>query len=85
MPYKVFAVNEVLTAADMNSYVSEQVISTFAGTAARGSAIGTPVTGQFTYITGTSSLEYWNGSAWTAFSAGGAAGGLEQTFLLMGA
>lgn len=85
MPYKVFAVNEVLTAADMNSYVSEQVISTFAGTAARGSAIGTPVTGQFTYITGTSSLEYWNGSAWTAFSGGASAGGLEQTFLLMGA
>lgn len=85
MPYKVFAVNEVLTAADMNQYVSEQVISTFAGTAERGSAIGTPVAGQFTYITGTGSLEYWNGSAWTAFSAGGSGGAFSKHFLLMGA
>jgi len=83
MPFKVFAVNEILTAADVNDYFAEQVISTFAGTAERGTAIGTPVTGQFTFITGTSSLEYWNGSAWTAFS-GGASGGAEDALMLMG-
>jgi len=83
MPFKVFAVNEMLTAADVNDYFAEQVISTFAGTAERGTAIGTPVTGQFTFITGTSSLEYWSGSAWTAFSAGGG-GAAEDALMLMG-
>jgi len=82
MPFKVFAVNEILTAADVNDYFAEQVISTFAGTAERGTAIGTPVTGQFTFITGTSSLEYWSGSAWTAFSGGG--GAAEDALMLMG-
>lgn len=83
MPFKVFAVNEILTAADVNDYLAEQAIAIFAGTAARGSAIGTPTTGQFTFITGTSSLEYWNGSSWTAFS-GGAAGGAADALMLMG-
>lgn len=83
MPFKVFAVNEILTAADVNDYFAEQVISTFAGTAERGTAIGTPVTGQFTFITGTSSLEYWSGSAWTAFESGGG-GAAEDALMLMG-
>jgi hypothetical protein len=82
MPFKVFAVNEILTAADVNDYLAEQSIATFSGTAERGSAIGTPVTGQFTFITGTSSLEYWNGSSWAAFSGGG--GGAADALMLMG-
>lgn len=85
MPYKVFQVNEILTAADVNDYFSEQVISTFSGTAARGSAIGTPVTGQFTFMTDTLTLEYWSGSGWTPFSAGGGGGDFSTQFLLMGA
>jgi len=84
MAYKVFEVNEILTAADVNQVLAQQVIATFAGTADRGTAIGTPVTGQFTFITGTSSLEYWSGSAWTAFSAGGGGGAFAKHFLLMG-
>jgi hypothetical protein len=84
MPYKVFTVNEILTAADMNDYVGEQVISTFAGTAARSSAIGTPVEGQFAFLKDTDSLTYYTGSNWAEFSTGGASG-FENTFLLMGA
>ena len=84
MPYKVFAVNEILTAADMNTYVGDQVISTFAGTAARSSAIGTPVEGQFAFLKDSDTLTYYTGSNWVAFSTGGA-GDFEQTFLLMGA
>ena len=84
MPYKVWAVNEILTAADMNTYVGDQVIVTVAGTAARATAIGTPVEGQFAFLRDTDTLTYYTGSAWTEFSAGGA-GGFETNFLLMGA
>jgi hypothetical protein len=41
MPRKVFTAGEVLAAADVNQFLQDQVIMTFAGTAARGSAIGT--------------------------------------------
>ena len=77
MPYKVFAVNEILTAADMNTYVSNQVISTFAGTAARGSAIGTPVAGQFAFLNDTETLTFYSTatSAWEEFTSGGGSGG----------
>jgi hypothetical protein len=85
MPYKTWSVNEILTAADMNVYVGDQVIATFAGTAARSSAIGTPVEGQFAFMQDTDTLTYYTGSNWVDFSAGGGGGGFEQTFLLMGA
>ena len=73
MPFKVFAVNEILTAANVNTYFAEQVISTFAGTAERGSAIGTPVAGQFAFLTDENLLTFYNGTAaaWEEFTAGG--------------
>lgn len=82
--FKDFQAGEVLTAVDVDTYLMQQTIMVFAGTAARGSAIGTPTEGMFTWLKDTDSLEYYDGSSWTAFSAGGA-GGLEQNFLLMGA
>ena len=73
MPFKVFAVNEILTAADVNDYLAQQAIATFAGTAERGSAIGTPVAGQFAFLTDTNTLTFYNGTAaaWEAFESGG--------------
>jgi len=47
MPFRIFAAGEVLTAANVNDYLAEQAISTFAGTAARSSAIASPSEGQF--------------------------------------
>lgn len=84
--FKTFTAGEVLEATEVNTYLMQQSIMVFGGTAERGSAIGTVAAeGMFTYLTDTNALEYYNGSTWTAFSGGGAAGGLEQTFLLMGA
>jgi hypothetical protein len=83
MPYKVWAVNEILTAADMNTYVGDQVIVTVAGTAARATAIGTPVEGQFAFLRDTDTLTYYTGSSWNELTGG--ASGFENTFLLMGA
>jgi len=72
MPYKVWAVNEILTAADMNTYVGNQTVLSFAGTAARSSAIGTPVEGMVSYV-GSGVVEVYAGTAdgWTTISGGG--------------
>jgi len=67
MARKVWAVNEVLASADVNSYLMDQTVMVFAGTAARSSAIGTPTEGMVTYLvdgTGSQAVEYYNGSAW---------------------
>lgn len=77
MPYKVWAVNEILTAADMNTYVGNQTVLSFAGTAARASAIGTPVDGMLSYVGGGTVEVYVGGTvaAWTAISGGGGGSG----------
>lgn len=72
MPYKIWQVNEILTAADMNTYIGNQTILTFAGTAARATAIGTAVEGMVSYVGG-GTVEVYAGTAtgWTTISGGG--------------
>jgi hypothetical protein len=72
MPYKIWSVNEILTAADMNDYVGNQTVLSFAGTAARATAIGTPVEGMVSYV-GSGVVEVYAGTAtgWTQISGGG--------------
>jgi hypothetical protein len=65
---KTFTAGEILTASDTNTYLMEQTVMYFAGTAARSSAIPTPSTGMTTYIgaTGTATIaqiESYTGSA----------------------
>lgn len=64
MPFRIFAAGEVLSAANVNDYLAEQAISTFASTGARGSAIASPTEGQFSYLQDTDQLAYYDGSAW---------------------
>jgi len=64
MPRKVFTAGEVLAATDVNNFLMDQTVMVFAGTAARGSAIGTATEGMYTHLNDTDALEYWNGSAW---------------------
>jgi hypothetical protein len=45
----------------------------YAGTAARGSAIGTATEGMLTYLNDSDSYESWNGSAWVGLGGGGGA------------
>jgi hypothetical protein len=66
MSRKVFTAGEVLAAADVNSFLMDQTVMSFAGTAARGSAIPTPVTGMTTYREDTKRLESYNGSIYTS-------------------
>ena len=64
MSRKVFTAGEVLAAADVNSFLMDQTVMSFAGTAARGSAIPTPVTGMTTYLEDTKDLRTYDGSAY---------------------
>jgi len=65
MPRKVFTAGEVLAAADVNEFLQDQAVMSFAGTAARGSAIGTAVEGMVTYLNDSNSLSVNNGTDWT--------------------
>ena len=64
MSRKVFTAGEVLAAADVNSFLMDQTVMSFAGTAARGSAIGTATEGMITYLEDSDRLDSYNGSAW---------------------
>jgi hypothetical protein len=64
--FKDFTAGDVLTASDVQTYMMDQMFMVFAGTAARGSAIATPSEGMFTYLKDTDTIEYYDGSDWTA-------------------
>ena len=61
---KVFAANEVLTAADVNGYLMDQTVMVFADATARTAAIAAPSEGMASYLIDTSSFEIYDGSAW---------------------
>jgi len=70
---KTFVTNTVLTAADVQDFLMDQSVMVFSDSTTRGSAIPTPTEGMVTYLTGTDSLEAYNGTAWT--SAAGVSSG----------
>ena len=64
--YKLFASGDVLTASDVNTYLQEQTIMVFAATSARDTALNSVKSeGMFVYITGTNTLQFYDGSSWT--------------------
>ena len=70
--YKVFTAGEVLTAANVMGYLQDQAVMVFAGTAARGSAIGTATEGMVTYLTDSNTITVYDGSAWQQVYPGAA-------------
>jgi hypothetical protein len=57
---RTFAPGEVLTASNVMNYLQDQAVMNFAGTAARGSAIGTALSeGMVSYLNDTDSLEVY--------------------------
>lgn len=65
---KTFTAGEVLTASDTNTYLMEQTVMVFGGTAARSSAIPTPSEGMTTYRTDTQQIESYDGAEWRGMS-----------------
>lgn len=66
MPRKTFVAGEVLAAADVNTYLMDQAVMTFAGSAARGSAIASPSEGMVSYLEDTDSVEVFDSTNWIA-------------------
>ena len=62
MPRQVFDAGEVLSATDVNNFLMNQMVMTFAGSAARGSAIPAPTEGMLTYLADTDTFEFYNGT-----------------------
>jgi hypothetical protein len=82
MPRKVFTAGEVLAAADVNEFLMDQSIQSFAGTAARGSAIPSPVEGMAAYLNDSNIVSLYDGSAWrnSLSTTGGVLQVISQTF-----
>ena len=63
--YKLFATGDVLTAAQVNTYLMQQTVMSFASSAARTTALsGVLAEGMVSYLQDTNSLEYYDGAAW---------------------
>jgi hypothetical protein len=74
MPYREFQVNEVLTAANVNTFLMNQAVMTFADSTARAAALGTPIAGMVTFLADSTAVQVYSGSTaigWTEISGGG--------------
>ena len=80
---KVFTAGEVLTAANVQDYLQDQAVMVFAGSAARGSAIGTATEGMVSYLTDNNRIEvfttFWE-QVWPTTSFGGTINGNQVAF-----
>lgn len=66
---KVFNAGEVLSAANVQGYLQDQVVQVYAGTAARSSALGTAVSeGMVSYRTDDNALEVYTSNGTAAWS-----------------
>ena len=70
--YKLFNTGDVLTAAQVNTYLNEQTVMVFASSAARTSALTSVLAeGMVSYLQDTNAVEVYNGSAWVGVSGAG--------------
>ena len=65
--FKLFQNGDVLLASEVNTYMMEQQIMVFAGTATREAAITSPSEGMFAFLKDTDTLTYYDGSDWQDF------------------
>jgi len=65
--FKEFVAGETLDEDGINDFLMQGVL-VFAGTAARGSAITSPVEGQFSFLKDSDGLEFYDGTAWVELS-----------------
>jgi hypothetical protein len=67
-----WGIGEVVEAADFQNYIQDQVVQTYAGTAARTASLGTFVAeGMVSYLADTNTLQFYNGAAWENVSQPG--------------
>lgn len=69
--YKLFNTGDVLTAAQVNTYLMQQSVMVFADSAARTAALsGVLAEGMLSYLIDTNAVEKYDGSAWSAIGTG---------------
>lgn len=61
---KVWAADEVLAAADLQSYIQDQVVFVYSNATTRASGILSPTEGMISYLQDTDLLYTFNGSSW---------------------
>jgi hypothetical protein len=71
MPRKEFESFTRLDASDVNTFLMDQSVMTFASSAARGSAIPSPVEGMVTWLNDENALQVYDGSQWNGLAASG--------------
>lgn len=63
--YKLFSTGEILTAANVNTYLMRQTVMTFADASARTTALsGVLAEGMVSYLVSTKVVEIYNGTSW---------------------
>jgi hypothetical protein len=68
MPRKEFESFTRLDASDVNTFLMDQVVQSFAGTAARGSAITEPVDGMVTYLEDSNAVQVYKSDDWASLA-----------------
>lgn len=69
--YKLFNTGDVLTAAQVNTYLMQQSVMVFASSAARTTALsGVLAEGMLSYLQDTNAVEKYDGSSWSAIGTG---------------
>lgn len=66
---KVWAADDVLTAADIMGYLMDQSVTIWSSATTRNSGILSPVEGNVCYLQDVNQYQQWNGSAWVGFNA----------------
>ena len=67
MPRKTFTAGTLATASDVNTYLMNQSVMTFANASARNTAITSPTEGMVTYQEQADHLTVYNGTDWIPF------------------
>lgn len=65
--FKLFQNGDVLLASEVNTFMMEQQIMVFAGTAARDAALTSPSEGMFAFLKDTDKLTYYT-TSWQDFN-----------------
>ena len=65
---KEWAADDVLSAADLEGYLMDQVVGVWANSSARASGYLAPIEGNLSYLQDTDLFYKWNGSAWVELS-----------------
>ena len=71
MPFTVWATGQTVTAADFNTMVQQQVVTTWASTTARDAGIASPQHGMFAFTEDQNKLWYYDNSGWVETSLTG--------------